>query len=160
MVVEYVKIHSQQNGGSNGSASECLISECSSSESSENEEDNNDDFIACVLQRCRGDPILEAERKRCLEREGEVEVINCDESPSENAAMGTINSENSSNSNGLEADKMPSSESPNGGPTEAKRRKTSEDSEGEERPNNCPAKTIDITSNSVIDEKTVNGSQV
>ncbi|VUZ50203.1 unnamed protein product, partial [Hymenolepis diminuta] len=160
MVVEYVKIHSQQNGGSSGSVSECLISECSSSESSENEEDDNDDFIACVLQRCRGDPILEAERKRCLKEEEEVEVITCDESPSENGTIGTIHSENPSNSNGPEANKMPSSESSNGGPTEAKRRKTSEDSEGEERPNNCPAKAIDITSNSVSDEKTVNGSQV
>nr|CDS25395.2 NAD dependent deacetylase sirtuin 1 [Hymenolepis microstoma] len=153
MIVEYVRVHSKQNGVSNGSIPDSPISDCSSSESSEIGEDSGD-LIACILQRCRNDPILEAERKRCLEEEVDVEVIDCDESPSQtdtaDTAVAATDSENRPTCNLLNRNckKRMSSESPCDGSTESKRRKTCEDGKGEEKSNTCPTEVVDIMSDS------------
>ncbi|VDO04480.1 unnamed protein product [Rodentolepis nana] len=163
MIEEYVKGHSEHNGVSNGSIPDSPISD-SSSESSEDVEDNGD-LVACILQRCQNDPILEAERKRCLEEEAGVEVIDCDESPPQNASIGAAvaatDSENPHTGNTLNSNgkKRMSSESPCDGSSETKRRKTCEDGKEEEKSNICPTEMVDTVSDSVSDEKTVNASQ-
>lgn len=86
LVIKYMD--SRLNGPADHQIS--YLNSSSSSESSidDNEEQeeaeyDGDNFIATVIQTCREDPILEADRKRRLEMEDDdvVEVIYCDEEP-------------------------------------------------------------------------------